>query len=163
MQNRYRIFWGDSHHQTYIPTQYPPMPDLLAQALTVDPRGFLTRVFRERHAFVLRNQPMLRAVLSEILVDQEFAARYNEQLLAPGMAVMEPHLQERIDRGQIRPVNVSRLVRFISAVQLGLLGLFLLGDPVLRSEWETDELIESVVSLIIDGLVPQGETQAQGG
>jgi AcrR family transcriptional regulator len=137
-------------------------PDLLAQALTVDPRGFLTGVFRERHAFVLRNQPMLRAVLSEILVDQEFAARYNEQLLVPGIVVMEPHLQERIDRGQIRPVNVPRLVRFIAAVELGLLGLFLLGDPLLRSEWEDDELIESVVSFIIDGLSPQGETQAQG-
>jgi AcrR family transcriptional regulator len=137
-------------------------PDLLEQALAVDPRGLFTGVFHERHAFVLRNQPMLRAVLSEILIDQEFAARYYEQLLAPGIAAMGPHLQERINRGQIRPVNVPRLVRFIVAVQLGLLGLFLLGDPVLRSEWEKDELIESVVSLIVDGLVPQGETQAQG-
>jgi AcrR family transcriptional regulator len=137
-------------------------PDLLAQALTVDPRGFLTGVFRERHAFVLRNQPMLRTVLSEILVDQEFAARYNEQLLAPGITMMEPHLQERIDRGQIRPVNVPILVRFISAVQLGLLGLFLLGDPLLRSEWEEGELIESVVSIIVDGLRPRSEGEVTG-
>jgi hypothetical protein len=105
---------------------------------------------------------MLRAVLSEILVDQEFAARYNEQLLVPGIVVLEPHLQERIDRGQIRPVNVPRLVRFISAVQLGLLGLFLIGDPLLLAEWEEGELVESVVSLIVDGLAPRGETQASG-
>jgi AcrR family transcriptional regulator len=138
-------------------------PDLLEQALAVDLRDLLAGVFRERQAFVLRNQSMLRAVLSEILVNQEFAARYNEQLLVPGISVMEPHLQERINRGQIRPVNVAILVRFISAIELGLLGLFLLGDPLLRSEWEEDELVESVVSLIVDGLVPRGEAQAQEG
>ena len=32
MQNQYRIFWGDSHHQIYIPTQFPPLGDVLADA-----------------------------------------------------------------------------------------------------------------------------------
>ena len=32
MDNPTRIFWGDSHHQSYIPVQDPPLGEVLAQA-----------------------------------------------------------------------------------------------------------------------------------
>lgn len=32
MNSPYRIFWGDSHHQSYIPEQDPPLGEVLAQA-----------------------------------------------------------------------------------------------------------------------------------
>ncbi len=31
MNNHYRIFWGDSHHQSYIPVQDPTLDEVLAQ------------------------------------------------------------------------------------------------------------------------------------
>ncbi len=32
MNNEYHLFWGDSHHQTYIPTQDPPLQNVLEEA-----------------------------------------------------------------------------------------------------------------------------------
>ena len=136
------------------------LPETLEQALQSDPRDFFTASFRVRHGFVVQNRTMLHAVLSAILVDQKFAECYYHQLLAPALARMEQHLQARVEWGQIRPVSVPVLARFFLAVQLGFLGLLIIGDPLLESEWEKDELVDRMISCIFDSLAPQEETEA---
>jgi AcrR family transcriptional regulator len=128
-------------------------PEALDQALSVDPRDFFRATIRARHDFVVQNRPMLHAVLSAILVDRDFAGRYLQQLLEPAVPALEQHMRARVRRGQMRPVNVPLLVRFLSAVNLGLLGLLIVGDSLLQSEWESDDLVEDLVGFIFDGLV----------
>jgi hypothetical protein len=53
-------------------------------------------------------------------------------------------------------------VRFLFAIHLGLLGLLIVGDPLLQSEWESEGLVEDLVGFILDGLVPHEETQVPG-
>jgi AcrR family transcriptional regulator len=138
-------------------------PENLEQALAGDPRDFFRAVFRARHDFVVRNRPMLHAVLSAILVDQDFAERYRQQLLEPVVPALERHMRARVEGGQIRPVNVPLLVRFLSAVNLGLLGLLIIGDPLLQAEWESEELVEDLVGFLFNGLRPQGpRAEAEG-
>ena len=117
-------------------------------------RDFLGVMYRSRHEFVLQDNhlAMLQAVTAEVLISQEFAARYYEQLLEPAMGLMEQHLQARIARGEVRSVNVPLVVRFLLAFNLGLLGFFVLGDPLIQEEWQSDTMLETMVDFFLNGL-----------
>jgi len=134
-------------------------PEMLEQALPGDPRDFFNAIHHARQDFVLQNMAMLRAVLSEILINRELGQRYYQELVMPGVALMEQHLEARIEQGQIRSVNVPLVVRFLFAINLGLFGLLIIGDPMLQSEWESDDLVEALVSFLFDGLGPREEAQ----
>ncbi len=129
-------------------------PKAVEQTLSIDIREFLEDVLHARQAFVAQNEPMLRAVISEILIDRAFADRYHQQLLAPTLELLERHLQARIEQGEIRPVNVPLFARYFLAANFGLLELLLLDDPILKSTWGSDELIEELSSFLLDGLRP---------
>ncbi|MBN1976983.1 MAG: TetR/AcrR family transcriptional regulator [Anaerolineae bacterium] len=129
-------------------------PDMIEQVLAVPPRDFLNAMFHMRHAFVLENNhlPMLQAVTAEVLVNQEFAARYYRELLEPAMGVLAQHLQARIARGEVRPVDAPLVARFLFAFELGLLGFYVLGDPLIQAEWQSDTLLEAMVDFFLNGL-----------
>jgi len=125
---------------------------MFEQELLGDAREFFVATFRRRHAFVRQNKAMLQAILSEILTNQEIRGRYNQQIVEPFLSLFEQHIQARIEQGQMRPVDVPLAMRYLFAVNLGLLGLFILGDPLLRSEWESEEMIGELVGLLFDGI-----------
>ena len=137
-------------------------PDAVEQTLSTDMRDFLENVLRVRQAFVAENGPMLRAVVSEILIDRDFAQRYYQQLLAPTLELLELHLRARIEKGDIRPVDVPLFARYFLATNLGLLELLFLDDPVLKSTWGSDQLVEALSSFLLDGLQPNDEGKARG-
>jgi AcrR family transcriptional regulator len=132
-------------------------PDLLEQGLQKDLRSFYKEALRARQDFVARNRAMLQAVVSEMLINRDFAERYRRQLLTPGMDVFDRHIQARVERGQIRAVDVPLVSRFFSAMNFGLLGLLLIGDPVIESKWESDDLVEELVAFVFDGLDSEEE------
>jgi AcrR family transcriptional regulator len=122
------------------------------QALLGDPRDFFTAMLRYRRDIFEQNYTMLQALLPEILVDRELGARYYQQLLVPVITLLEQHVQTRIERGQIRPINVPLAVRAFFALNAGLLVLLALGDPLIQSEW--DDLVDVLTSVIFDGVGP---------
>ena len=132
--------------ESQVPTE------MFEQGLLGDAREFFVATFRRRHAFVRQNKAMLQAILSEILTNQEIRQRYNQQLVEPFVSLFGQHIQARIEQGQMRPVDVPLAIRYLFAINLGLLGLFILGDPLLRSEWESEEMIGKLVSLLFDGM-----------
>lgn len=137
-------------------------PEMIEQALAMPPRDFLSAIFHARHEFVLQNNhlAMLQAVTAEVLINQEFATRYYRQLFEPAMGVLEQHLQARVERGETRPVNAPLVARFLFAFELGLLGFFVLGDPLIQAEWQSDALMEAMVDFFLNGL--KGESSEQG-
>jgi AcrR family transcriptional regulator len=136
-------------------------PDMIEQALAMSPRDFLSAMFQARHRFVLQDNhlAMLQAVTAEVLINQEFAARYYSQLLEPVLGLLEQHLQARVARGEVRPVNVPLVVRFLLAFNLGLLGFFVLGDPLIRAEWQSDTTIRAIVDFFLNGLEDESAEQ----
>lgn len=129
-------------------------PEMIEQALAMPPRDFLSTMFHARHEFVQQGNhlAMLQAVTAEVLVNQEFAARYYRQLLEPAMGLLEQHLQARVERGEVRTVNAPLVARFLFAFELGLLGFFVLGDPLIQAEWQSDTLMEAMVDFFLNGL-----------
>jgi len=129
-------------------------PEMIEQALAMSPCDFLNTMLRARHGFVLQDNhlAMLQAVTAEVLINQEFAARYYRQLLEPAMGLLEQHLQARVECGEVRSVNVPLVARFLFAFELGMLGFFVLGDPLIQAEWQGDTMREAMVDFFLNGL-----------
>jgi AcrR family transcriptional regulator len=118
-----------------------------------DLRAALLELLRYRLQFAEKNYTMLKATLSEILVDPELSERYYRELLRPFMDLVEQVVQELIDRSQIRPVDAALVTRLVLGMFMGLLVLRALGDPLLRpASPSLAELPEVVVELLFKGL-----------
>lgn len=140
-----------------------PLETLQEQIIPQEPmpeaREFLRKMLRRRQDFVQRNKAMLQALLSEMLVNPDLRERYNQQLVIPFMSLFEQQMQARVELGQIRLVDVPLAVRFVAAINLGLLGLLVLGDPLLQKEWESDDLVQKLTGFILEGIGAQEKVQ----
>lgn len=116
------------------------------------PREFLLAMLHQRQEFLQKNGPMLQAVLSEILVNPELRKRYYEELIIPSQELLEQHLRERVEIGQIRPIDPSIAARIILAMLSGFFILQVVGDPVIKSEWET--IARSLTDILFEGVTP---------
>jgi TetR/AcrR family fatty acid metabolism transcriptional regulator len=125
--------------------------DDLAQAVGQDLHEFFRTYIGQR--FALMNDEgleILRALLPEVLVNQELRETYMEQIITPTYAISEKHFTQLVEDGTVRPVDVPLTMRLISATFLGLMLLRMLGDPVVTNQW--GDLPEAVVSMTLDGL-----------
>lgn len=135
----------------------------LDQALKQDTHEFLRDVFRTRHSFVAGSKPILRTVVSEMLINRDFSERYYEQTLLPYSGFLEQHLQARIESGELRPIEISLLVRFWSAVNIGLLVGLLTGDDLLETQWQSEDFIEALTDFVMYGISAERKPGEQKG
>jgi AcrR family transcriptional regulator len=126
--------------------------DQLDQALKQDVYDFLRDVFRTRHSFVARSRTILQAVVAEMLINRKFAERYYDQTLLPSSKSLEQHFRARIERGEMRPIDVSLLLRFLSAMNAGLLMGLLIGDDLLQAQWQSETFIEALTDFVMYGI-----------
>jgi AcrR family transcriptional regulator len=125
----------------------------LPQAFQSDNRSFLTALFSDRTGRIEQNIEMVRAVLPEILINQELRERFYQQFVLPIAKLVEQAMQTRVEAGRIRAVNVPLTVRAVQAMFVGLLILRVLGDKPLQEGW--NDMPEVVTTLIFDGLRPR--------
>lgn len=98
-----------------------------------DLKAFFRAYLRQRMALLWPNAEVFRAVLPELLVNDELRQRYYEQVLAPTIAIGEQFSQGQSEQLQI---NIPLTVRAIAGTLLGLLLLQLLGDQEIAEQWE---------------------------
>jgi TetR/AcrR family fatty acid metabolism transcriptional regulator len=128
----------------------------LVQALQGDARSFLIAIFRDRMTRIQQNHEMIRAVLPEILINSELQERFYQQFVLPIARLLEQYVQARVDRRDIRPVNVPLTVRAIQSMFVGTLVLRIFGDETLLAGW--DAMPDVLATLIFDGLsIKNGE------
>ena len=139
--------------ESQVPTE------VFEQGALEDAREFYTAFLQRRHTFTRQNKSILQAVLSEILTNQEMRDRYNEQIVEPFLSTFEQYVNLQVEQGRIRQTDAELITRYLFALNLGLLGMLILGDPLLQSKWESDELLESLTGFVFDGLGTQ-ETEA---
>ena len=134
--------------------------EVLAQALHGNARDSFVVMYRLRQKFIQQYGAMLQAVLSEVLINREFGEHYYREIVVPFLQLTEQYIQAQIERGQIRPVNAAWAARILLAINIGLVLGFVVGDPLLLSEWENpDNLAEILTDFVIEGLGPQKEAQ----
>ena len=96
------------------------------------------------------NFALFRIVLSEMMVNDELRTRYYQQIMAPTLAIAESYLQTQVDQGRLRIPDVGLTVRAISAMILGLMLEYTLGDSKLVAQW--DQLPDKLTELILNGI-----------
>jgi len=116
--------------------------------------AFLRAWLRLRTDAVEDNEPLLRALLSEMLVRPELRARYREVGLGPALAAGASYLGRIAERGEASVEDPEMLVRLLMAGMLGLGLLRLLGDPVTGERWS--EAREALGDLVLEGIGAAG-------
>ena len=109
-------------------------------------------ILHNRKTLLHENTTLLQAALSEILADKELRQKYYHEGVMHDINNMEQHLQESVDRVQFRHVNTKQSARVLLGATYGLFLLQILGDPLVRTEW--DELTNSMTSILFEGLKP---------
>lgn len=125
------------------------LPDQLSGSVLVDPQAFLLTILRLRREQIEDTNDMLQAVLSEILVNPPLRERYYLDLIAPYIRLIEYHLNERHLRGQIRPLDPALLSRLLVGLVSGLYLLQVMGDPIVKDNWEA--LSRLIVDVLVQG------------
>ena len=133
-------------------TESGKLGEQLQSSYLEGPREFLLTILQQRYEFLQKNGDMLQAVLSEILVNPELRRRYYEELIIPSQELLEHHLRERIEMGQIRLIDPSIAARILLAMLSGLFILQVVGDSVIRSEWET--IAQLLTDILFEGVAP---------
>jgi AcrR family transcriptional regulator len=125
----------------------------LVQALPEDPREFLLTMLHWRRQFMDDTGQVLQAVTSEILVNPELRRRYYDEVVLPGVRVVEEHLRARVERGQIRALDPLLAARIVIALTNGLFLLETVGDPHIAARW--NEISDLITTLLFDGALPK--------
>jgi len=106
---------------------------------------FLLTFMRQRREYIDEKGPMLQSVLSEILVDPALRNRYYQEFVLPGIQELENNLQARIDIGQLKSTRPELTARILTGLITGLYILEVLGDPLIRDQWQ--DLSQSIAGL----------------
>jgi hypothetical protein len=88
--------------------------------------------------------------------------RFYDHYMRSSLVIAEEHLQARVDRGHVRPLDVPLTVRLFRSISLGLSIMAVLGDEVVQAALEDpDHLTETMVSLIFEGIENRAEQSNQ--
>ena len=122
----------------------------LEEALQGDVKDFFIAMFRHRLGLIGQKGETLLAVWPEMMVNPALRERFYQQFVLQTTRLLEQYVQARVEMGQVRPLNVSLMVRAVQSTFIGLLMLRILGDEVVQSRW--DEMAEVLASLVFDGI-----------
>lgn len=126
----------------------------LAMSGEMDMHTFFYHYIKHRYTFMSdQGLVLMRAVLPEVLTNEEMRTRYREQLIEPTFKMAEQYFEVMVEQGKIRPVDAPITLRIISATFLGLMVLRMLGDSVVDTQW--DELAGNMTDMMLDGLLPR--------
>lgn len=121
-------------------------------SMPTDAQSFLDSLFEMQQEFLLDNLELVKAVLPEVIVNEEFRAKYFQDLYSPTISFLLLQLQAREVLGQIRPINHEMGARFLIGMLYGLSFLHLIGDPVIYENW--DSLLGQAITIIYEGTGP---------
>lgn len=124
------------------------VPDLQHER---DPRVFLRTAFRAPLAALTGgNAELFRVVVSEVLVNRDFAARFRAQILEPMVGTSAELLRRTLFPEGPLPGDFDLRVRVVPGLVLGLILQRVLLDGVLEARW--DDLPELLADLLVGGL-----------
>ena len=98
------------------------------------------------------NAELFRVVVSEVLVNRDFAARFQTQILEPMIHSAAPLFGLSVG-GESSPDNLK--LRAVAGLILGMILVRVMGDEVVAERW--DELPDLLADLLIGGL--EGEAK----
>jgi AcrR family transcriptional regulator len=126
------------------------------QGLDIDFREFVHNILLQRFSILKERNTLFAAILPEVFASPNLRELYRERVMNPGIYDIEEHIRARIERGQLKPVDVQMVIRMFTALGLGLEFLTIIGDPEILAAWDDpDRLVGMIMSTFFEGLLPQ--------
>lgn len=126
---------------------------ILDQSVDQDLEGFIRSYLTWRLELTGEYQRLLIGIVPELLHHPQLRDRYSTEFIQPALAMIEQHIRRRVERGQLRDVDVPFLTRALTGVLFGFQMLVILGDPVSQDAWQHPErMVESLTRMMLDGV-----------
>ena len=126
-----------------------------------DVRAYVTALVTDRfECVIIRNLDLIRALMPEILVDDDLRQEYMGRVLSPAISYLGEYINDRMEAGVFRKVEPEIVARAMIGVVMsfGLLWLQSGSQPDKESQ---EQLVSEVVELFLDGLRARpGEQEA---
>jgi AcrR family transcriptional regulator len=116
-----------------------------------DVRAFVTAVVRDRFDLLTKNMDLIRALMPEVLVDDELRQAYAEQVLSPALSYLGQLIEGRTRAGVFRQVKSEIVGRAMVGAVMSF-GYLWLGQPSKLDTLSKEEMVSEVVGLFLDGL-----------
>lgn len=116
-----------------------------------DVRTYVTALVRDRVELLTRNMDLIRALMPEVLVDDELRQAYMEQVLSPALPYLGQLIEGRTRAGVFRQVKTDIVARAMIGAVMSF-GFLWLQQPSDLDERSRDELVSEMVGLFLDGL-----------
>jgi AcrR family transcriptional regulator len=82
------------------------------------------------------NFQIFKAILPELITNNDLSRKINDELFDPAFAVAEKYMQKLIDDGKMPTADPAIVARLFAAPLFGLLMLRLFGDQHVTENWE---------------------------
>jgi len=122
--------------------QLPPQEDV---------RAYVTALVKDRFDLLTKNMDLIRALMPEVLVDDELRQAYGEQVLSPALSYLGQLIEGRTRAGVFRQVKSDVVGRAMIGAVMSF-GYLWLRQPSELDTLSTEELVSEVVGLFLDGL-----------
>lgn len=124
--------------------------------LQQDIRTFFHDYLLSRHEALQERGKLIGVIFSEVINTPELRDIYMSKTFNPAITLLEQHLQTRVDREELPPIDVATVTRLITSMVLGLQILIATGDETTIALWQDAQtLTDSITNLLFDGVAGQ--------
>ena len=116
-----------------------------------DVRAYVTALVRDRFQLLTKNMDLIRALMPEVLVDDDLRQAYVEQVLSPALSYLGAIIANRTKAGVFREVDTHVVGRAMIGAVMSF-GYLWLQRPSELDQRSQEELVSEVVGLFLDGL-----------
>lgn len=117
-----------------------------------DERAYVTAWVTNRfESLIIRNIDLIRALMPEVLVDDNLRRAYMNEVLSPAVSYLGEYIDSRIEAGAFRVVEPKIVARAMIGVVMSF-GLLWLQPGSEPDQASREELVSEVVALFLDGL-----------
>lgn len=116
-----------------------------------DVKAYVLALVTNRFDLLLKNIDLVRALMPEVLVDDDLRQAYMDEVLTPATSYLGDYIDGRIQAGAFRKVKTDVVARTMIGAVMSF-GFLWLQQRSELDEQSHEELVSEVVGLFLDGL-----------
>ena len=116
-----------------------------------DVRAYITALVTDRFDLLVKHIDLIRALMPEVLVDDDLRQAYVEQVLSPALSYLGQYIESRTEAGVFREMKPDIVGRAMIGAVMSF-GYLWLRQPSELNQRSQEELVSEVVGLFLDGL-----------
>ena len=116
-----------------------------------DVQAYITALVTDRFDMLVKHMDLIRALMPEVLVDDDLRQAYVEQVLSPALSYLGQYIESRTKAGVFRKTKSDIVSRAMIGAVMSF-GYLWLRQPSALDQRSQEELVSEVVGLFLNGL-----------